>query len=143
MSLKDLVKGRTPRDPQSPNTWIASFLQGGGAGIYGDFLFGEMRNRFGRGVLPTIAGPTLGKFSDLADLFGRIKAGDPIAAKFFRTVHSSIPFANVFYAKLALDYLIMWQIQETLTPGAMKRMVKRAEEENAQRFLVSPTNAVK
>src|SRR3546814_16868336 len=53
MSTKDILKGRTPRNPLDPATWAAAFVQGGGAGIYGDFLLGET-NRFGGGLLQTL-----------------------------------------------------------------------------------------
>ncbi|MGD9614929.1 MAG: hypothetical protein AB7H90_02900 [Alphaproteobacteria bacterium] len=33
MVLKDLLKGRWPRDPADPGTWLAAMAQGGGAGI--------------------------------------------------------------------------------------------------------------
>src|SRR3546814_2475354 len=75
MSTKDILKGRTPRNPLDPATWAAAFVQGGGAGIYGAFLLGET-NRFGGGLLQTMAGPTLGAVDDLHDLYNRAKAGD-------------------------------------------------------------------
>src|SRR3546814_13393300 len=87
MSAKDILKGRTPRDPTDPATWAAAFVQGGGAGIYGDFLLGES-NRFGGGLLQTLAGPTLGAVDDLHDLYSRVKAGDDSAAAGLRFVRS-------------------------------------------------------
>jgi hypothetical protein len=43
MTIKDLLKGKKPRDPLKANTILAAFLQGGGLGIYGDVLFKEVR----------------------------------------------------------------------------------------------------
>jgi hypothetical protein len=117
--------------------------QGGGAGIYGDFLFGEVRNRFGGGLLSTLAGPTLGTIEDLADLWGRLRNGDDTAAASFRLALSNTPFLNLFYTRIALDYLVLWQLQEWLNPGAMRRMEQRIEKENAQTFLIRPSQAVR
>ena len=39
MTMKDLLKGKEPRDPTKGKTIMAAFLQGGGLGIYGDVLF--------------------------------------------------------------------------------------------------------
>ena len=142
MSAKDLAKGRTPRDPLAPRTWAAAAVQGGGAGIYGDFLFGEIRTRFGGGPIATALGPTAGAIEDLFDIAGRIRAGDDAAAKTFQTIVSNTPFANLFYTRIVLDYLILWQIQEWLNPGAMKRMEQRIEKENAQQFLIRPSERV-
>lgn len=142
MSAKDLAKGRTPRDPLAPATWAAAAVQGGGAGIYGDFLFGEIRTRFGGGPIATALGPTAGFVEDIFDIFGRIRAGDDAAAKTFQTAISNTPFANLFYTRIVLDYLILWQIQEWLNPGSIRRMEERIERENAQTFLIRPTERV-
>jgi hypothetical protein len=143
MVAKDLAKGRTPREPDNPKTWAAALVQGGGLGIYGDFLFGEMKNRHGGGLITTMAGPVAGNIQDVADLFGRVKAGDDAAAAAFRTAISNVPFANLFYTRIVLDYLILWDIQEALSPGAMRRMEARIEKENAQTFLIRPSEVVR
>lgn len=143
MSAKDLAKGRTPRDPLDWNTFLAAMVQGGGAGIYGDFLFGEVRNRFGGGMISTLAGPAAGSFEDIMDLWGRMRDGDDFAAQSFRVFWSHLPGANLFYTKLALDYMFLWSVQEALNPGAMKRMERRVEKENAQTFLLRPSEVVR
>ena len=141
MAAKDLAKGRTPRDPNDVKTWMAAMVQGGGAGIYGDFLFGQVKNRFGGGFLETLAGPTLGQFNTVADLYGRFRDGDDAAAQLFRFVQSNTPFINLFYTRAALDYLILYQIQEALSPGYLRRLERRVREENEQEFLIPPSQA--
>jgi hypothetical protein len=44
MTMKDLLKGKEPRDPTKGKTIMAAFLEGGGLGIYGDVLFKEQRD---------------------------------------------------------------------------------------------------
>jgi hypothetical protein len=48
LQAKQLIAGKDPR-PNSGATFLASMMQGGGAGIYGDFLFGQA-NRYGGGT---------------------------------------------------------------------------------------------
>jgi hypothetical protein len=139
LSAKDLAKGRTPRDPLDRRTWGAAFVQGGGASIYGDFLFGEMKNRFGGTLMTTLSGPTAGTVDDIADLWGRLRAGDDFAAQSLRVAINNTPFLNMFYSRIALDYLFLYQIQEALNPGSLKRMERRVEKQNAQTFLVRPS----
>src|SRR6202000_989732 len=70
MQAKQVIKGRTPRDPFSgnwPPVWLAALQQGGGLGIYGDFLFGES-NRFGGSPEETLLGPSFGTASDALEL---------------------------------------------------------------------------
>ncbi|NIA72376.1 hypothetical protein HBA54_27690 [Pelagibius litoralis] len=142
MSAKDLAKGRAPRDPNSAKTWAAALVQGGGFGIYGDFLFGEVRNRFGGSALSTALGPTAGTVDDLFDIWGRVREGDDALAKSVTTLISNTPFANLFYTRAALDYLFLYQMREAMNPGFLRRMEKRIEKENAQTFLLRPSSAI-
>ena len=139
MTTKDLAKGRTPRDPSDYKTFLAAAAQGGGFGIYGDFLFGDMKNRYGGGAISTLAGPTAGTVEDIVDIFQRLRDGDDAAAQTFRTALNNTPFINIFYTKWALDYLILNQISEHLSPGYLKRMERRLKEENDQTLLLPQT----
>jgi hypothetical protein len=138
MATKDLLKGREPRPADDPNTWVAAMLQGGALGLYGDFLFGEA-NRFGGGLTQSLSGPTLGLIDGGYDLLARLRDGDDAAAASFRFAIQNTPFANLFYTRAALDYLILHSVQEALNPGALRRMEMRIEKENAQQFLLRPS----
>lgn len=138
MSLKDIVKGREPRPADDPKTWVAAMLQGGALGLYGDFLFGEA-NRFGGGLTQSLSGPTLGLIDGGYDLFARMRDGDDAAAASFRFAIQNTPFANLFYTRTAMDYLFLHSVQEALNPGALRRMERRIEKENAQSFLLRPS----
>lgn len=139
MSAKDLAKGRTPRDPSSYKTFLASAAQGAGFGIYGDFLFGDLKNRFGGGALSTLAGPTAGVFDSVVDLFQSVRDGDPVAANAFRLMLNNTPFINLFYTRWALDYLILNQISENLSPGYLRRQRRRIKRQNDQTILLPQT----
>lgn len=138
MSLKDIIKGREPRPADDPKTWVAAMLQGGALGLYGDFLFGEA-NRFGGGLTQSLSGPTLGLIDGGYDLFARMRDGDDAAAASFRFAIQNTPFANLFYTRTAMDYLFLHSVQEALNPGALRRMERRIEKENAQQFLLRPS----
>lgn len=138
MVLKDLAKGVEPRDPANPDTWMAAFLQGGGAGIYGDFLFGET-NRSSGGILSTLAGPIGGDIQRLHDLWTRAKAGDDTAGQALKFVISNTPGSNVFYTKWALDYFIVSNWYESLNPGYLKRAEDRLMKNNEQQYFLPPS----
>lgn len=140
MSAKDLLKGREPRDPGDGKTWLAAMLQGGALGLYGDFLFGEA-NRFGGGLTQSLSGPTLGLIDDAHGLYQRMRDGDDAAAASFRFAVQNTPFANLFYTRAAMDYLFLYSVQEAMNPGALRRMERRTEKENNQRFLINPSQA--
>jgi len=56
LQAKDIAAGREPR-PVDGKFFAAAFQQGGGLGIFGDFLFSDV-NRFGGGITQTLTGPT-------------------------------------------------------------------------------------
>lgn len=141
MAAKDMLKGRSPRDPEAPATWGAAFVQGGGAGIFGDFLFGNY-NRFGGSLPETLAGPTVSGVGDFARAFAQFRSGDDGSATLMRAVVSNTPFANLFYTRIALDYLVLYQISEMLNPGYLRRMERRVQEDNAQTFMLRPSQAI-
>jgi hypothetical protein len=149
MVLSDLSKGRTPRDPSEPKTWAAAMMQGGGVGILGDYLFGEY-NRFGQSPIESFAGPVLGSGSAaVVDLWNRLKAKalDPehahdLAPELFRFAVDNTPFVNLFYARAALNYAFLYQVQEALSPGYLRRYERRIKQQNHQGFWLKPSSAV-
>ena len=138
MTAKDLLKGREPRPADDAKTWVAAMLQGGALGIYGDFIFGEA-NRFGGGLIGSLAGPTAGAVEGLADVLYRVRDGDDAAAAAVRFGIQQTPFLNLFYARAALDYLVLYSVQEALNPGSLRRTERRIEKENGQRYLLAPS----
>jgi predicted GNAT family acetyltransferase len=142
MATKDLLKGRTPRDPLDYKTWMAALAQSGGLGIYGDFLFGEVARNSGS-LVSTIAGPVAGLGDSVMNLFQRMRDGDDVAAASFRALLNNTPFLNIFYLRPLLDYLILFNIQESLNPGFLRRMEQRIERENNQTFFIKPSEVVR
>jgi CTP:molybdopterin cytidylyltransferase MocA len=142
MSAKDLLKGKNPRPVDDPRTWAAAMVQGGGLGLYGDFLFGKY-NRAGGTLTGSMAGPVANLADTAADLWTRIRTGDDFAAVGFNALLQNTPFMNLFYTRIALDYLILHRIQEALNPGFLRRMEKKIERENGQTFYLPPSQVAR
>jgi len=146
MQAKEMMKGREPR-PLTKETFVAAMAQGGGLGIYGDFLFGNA-SRYGGGTLETFAGPGIGTLADVVDILQRargiVEGGEEdLRGDVLRLAKSNVPFANLFYVKGAFDYLLWYQMQEMLNPGYLKRMERRVERENNQQYWLPPSSVVK
>ena len=137
MTIKDLLKGRSPRDPTKFKSVMAAFLQGGGLGIYGDVLFQETRT--GGDIIGNIAGPVPLTTFDLVQAikYGIRGEGGKAGRTTYRAVSQSIPFMNLFYLKTAFDYLIGYQIMETMSPGTLRRIEKRMKKDYNQDFLLT------
>jgi hypothetical protein len=146
MTLKDLAKGRNPREPEDASSYAkivaASMVQGGGMGIYGDFLFGEA-NRFGGGIIASLAGPTAGTVEGVQKLLGAARGEGNFAAEAIRLGIGHTPFINLFYTRAALDHLVIHRLQEWANPGYLRRMEQRTKQENDQTFWLRPTDAVR
>lgn len=137
MTVKALFANRTPRDPSEPKTWVAAMLQGGGLGIYGDFLFGEA-SRMGDSFLENLAGPALSSMSSVSRTYMEAKDGKDVTSQLYRFLYSNIPGNNLFWAKTAMDYAINYQIYENLNPGFVKRMRKKMAKDTNQEFIFDP-----
>jgi hypothetical protein len=154
LQAKQIVKGRTPRgfeneegDSLAGSLFIASLLQGGGLGIYGDFLFGEANRNGLPATLSSFAGPAVSDGERLFAIVNKAVWGDEDekadaggdAVKF---AISSAPGANLFYTRWALDYLVMWRMQEAMSPGYLERYERRTREREGSDFLVDPSQAI-
>ena len=143
-AMKDVLKGRSPQEvfgedyTLNTETLTRAFVQGGGAGIYGDFIFGEF-NRYGQSPLETFAGPSLGTAADVLRIYAKWRDGDDASASAVRLALRNTPFINLFYTKLALDYLFVYELQEFVSPGYLKRMEKRMLRDTGQEFYMPPS----
>ncbi len=157
MEAKRMAKGEKPyvltENPDWAAAFNAAFLQGGGAGLYGDFLLGQ-HNRFGQSLAESLAGPTIGSISDAAKLLAktRIKVAAAVglsdekgltAADVLRYGQNNTPFLNVWYARLALDWAFMWDLQELVSPGTQARRVRRMKQESRETWLSPTKNRLK
>jgi len=143
LATKALVAGKMPRDPRDIKTWMAAFEQGGGAGLYGDFLFGEA-SKMGNGPVTSLLGPVLASMLDDTVKFAySLRDGDPKAMAAFRLLYKNTPGNNLFYARGAFDYLIAYNLYEMLNPGYLRRMQRSIERDTGQTFWLSPEKFVR
>ncbi|MBO9502509.1 hypothetical protein [Brevundimonas sp. A19_0] len=154
LQMKQLVKGRTPRgfededgNSMAGSLFIASLLQGGGLGIYGDFLFGEANRNGLPATISSFAGPAVSDAERLFAIVNRAVWGDmdekaDAGGDLAKFAVTSAPGANLFYTRAALDYLVLYRMQEAMSPGYLERWEKRVREREASEFLVDPSEAV-
>lgn len=153
LQAKQIIKGRTPRpltdengdlDPdQAGKVFLASMLQGGGLGIYGDFLFGES-NRYGNSLWAALGGPGVGEAENLSKIVQAATSGDfgEAGAETVKAGVRNTPFVNLWYSRWMLDYLILWRMQEAMSPGYLERYQRRVEEAEGSEFIIDPSEAV-
>jgi hypothetical protein len=146
IQLKDLTNGKDPRDAGTAEFWGAAFVQGGGAGIFGDLLYTGMggENRAGAPNWVNLLGPVMGSGFEAANLtfgnIGQAMRGEEthVGAEVLRFARSHLPFVNLWYAKAALDHAGLQDLQEYLSPGYLARMRRRARRDWGQEFWWRP-----
>jgi len=151
MSMKDISKGRDPREmwvDGKPDLkfWGAAILQGGGLGIFGDFLFAD-RNRYGGGIASTIAGPVAGVTNDLLNLtFGNLfeaATGEKTNAadELIRFSSKYTPGVSLWYGRLAFERMVIDQARLWVDPDhnkRIRRVIRKQQREYNQDYWWEP-----
>lgn len=123
VQLKQMAAGRDPRPMDEDDFWGAALLQGGGLGIFGDFLSSET-SRVGGGLQETALGPVVGAASDATRLVmsNAARAVDGKDTFLGRDVVNMgrryIPGTSLWQIRLAMDRLVWDQLQGLLDPQA-------------------------
>lgn len=119
MQSKLMLKGQAPR-PADAKTFTAPAAQGGGLGILGNFIFGEV-NRMGAGPVTSLMGPAASNADSIITLLQQTGRGDAGLGDFYRTALDNTPLLNVFWLRTAMNGLILNHIQDSLDPGSLVR----------------------
>jgi hypothetical protein len=122
--LKALDRGEDPAPMNDEAFWAQAMAQGGGFGIYGDFV-NSATSRFDDDIYSTMAGPIA---SDLVAL-KRLGASKNRGRQLIRILKSDLPGSSLWYVKLALNRAVMDQLQMQIDPDyydSFERMEERA-----------------
>ena len=143
LAVKDLIKGKEPRRPDNLNTVLESLVQSGFAAGVGDFLLEEV-GRHHSSFDETLLGPHYEFFKDIASLGKGLATGQDGAADAWNLIRERTPFMNLFYTELAYNYLIHYQVMETLQPGYTQMVENWSKGVDQQQYFdaLRPTNFV-
>ena len=142
LQIKEIVKGRDPRDMTTGKFWSAAIMQGGGLGIFGDFFFSDV-NRFGGGLAQTLAGPGVGFANDLVKVsVGNVQKatrGDEVdlAGDMLRMARRYTPGGSLWYLRLAYEREVLDAIQIMADPDAYRsfnRRIRAAQDYDTKYF---------
>jgi hypothetical protein len=148
LELKEIAKGKDPRSPKGEGAlqfWGAAMLQGGGWGIFGDFL-GASENRFGGGFASTLAGPMVQSAQNIADATaGNIMrksrgAKTHVGRDVVKLIKQELPGSSLWYSRLAFERLLADQLQEHIDPDHRRswRALERKAKDRGQEFWWEP-----
>jgi hypothetical protein len=125
IQAKELVKGLSPMPMDDPKFWARAELQGGGLGIFGDFMSTAAQQALSSGtgsqragsLGEAIVGPTVGAAADAAR-FGLSfveRSGKPgrVGAQMLRAY---TPGSNLWYTRAAFDRLVIDNVSRWVDP---------------------------
>ena len=157
MQIKQVIAGKEPMNMDDPNTWLAGMMQGGGLGIFADFIFKD-QSRFGASMVGTLAGPSASSAefflknlmlaptqqAFLAIIKGDPKAFEGIARKYgvdaTKLAKDNLP-TQLWYTKLLFDRYVFQQISQLSDPKYINKLHKqeaRLKRDEGRGFLFQP-----
>lgn len=137
IQLKEIAKGKDPRSMNPldhPEFWGGALLQGGGLGIYGDFLAAE-QNRMGGGLARTLAGPS----ADVAAGVLSLTSGN--AAQYLqgektntgrelvRFLGQNTPGGSNWYLRAAYERVVLDELQRLADPEAHSAFRRKVDQQ--------------
>ena len=133
--MKDIIAGRDPRPiggkDGNPMGFVGqAFMQGGGFGIFGDFLLADL-NRYGGGLAGTLGGPIAELGTDFTNLtIGnavQFATGEDTKAleDARRFVHKATPGRSLWFLRLAYDRVLMDNLRRLTDTEAEKAFNRR------------------
>ena len=143
-AIRDALKGRTPKplvDDEGNLVWRNindAAIRGGSLGILGDVLLSEYESSY-RGFLGSMAGPIVGQLDQVMDIKTGLMRGESVVRSTGKLLTDNAPLINLFYIRPVLDYIVLWQMQEMMSPGSLRRMESAVERNNKQGFFMRPS----
>lgn len=146
IQLRDVIKGQQPRATDNPKFWLGAMMQGGGAGLFSDFLFADY-NRFQQSMGGMAAGPIVGTVQSLlraGDLYG-VAEGDwdfkNFASDVFKVGTREIPGINLWYSRLVVERMFLDQVEKAIDPrydSRISRLERQMRKQTHQGFWWRP-----
>jgi len=146
-AAKDMLNGKNPKNPDDPEAWAQALIQGGGGGIYAQYILTEF-DKYGKGKGSATAalGPVLGEAAPVLDtvrsmvkdvVIGGKEVSPSQARQLTRFVRGNLPLQNLIGWKHFVDYMHYDIIDEYLDPGSSYRR-QTFQREDAQTRLDFP-----
>lgn len=138
LQAKQMVTGKDPIDMTGPHAtkfWLKAMAQGGGLSIVGDMVLNDPGNSVGdtmRSTAGTLMGPAVSTAVQAAAIpvtaaWEKAKGKHThAAADTISLMRQNTAYANLWYAKAAIDHAGMHALQENLSPGYLSRMQQQS-----------------
>lgn len=151
---RDLMSGKNPRnmnvttdDPDQRSVAIRNLLgataAGGGAGVLGDFLFGELRDPSKQSLPETLLGPAVGDYAKAIDMTAgnatkALGGQDTTLREDLTSFAQSNNPLNTWYTQSLMERMVFNQLHEAINPGYVDRMMDRQYQRQGTEYWWNP-----
>jgi hypothetical protein len=145
--VRDALAGKSPKPLVTESGGLNyaavndAAIRGGSLGILGDVLLSDYDRNY-KSFLSYAAGPVLSQLDQLASMKNELEQGKNIAQPAGKMLVDNAPFINLFYTRPILDYFVLWNMQEMLSPGILRRRESAVEEKNHQGYFLRPSELI-
>lgn len=146
-AIRDALKGREPKplftDDGKINmaTLNDAAVRGGSLGILGDVLMSQYTHDY-HSFLDSASGPMISQLNTAFSIKTDMQAGKNVAYPASKLMLDNTPFINLFYARPLMDYFILWNLQEMMSPGSLRRSESAVERRTGQQYFMRPSETV-
>lgn len=146
MTIRDALRGRTPRElivdgKINFDVLGDAAVNGGGLGIMGELIARDYEQGMGS-FLEAVAGPAGSTVNSLMNIKTHAAEGETFAPQLGRLAIDNIPLINLFYTRPILNYYVLWNLQEMMSPGSLERVERTARQNAQQDFFITPSETV-
>jgi hypothetical protein len=139
MQLKEILKGKDMRDPANREFWFDAAVQGGGAGVLGDFV-GSFKNDRSDGLAEYLGGPVVSFAGDAAKTVKAAFAKDQdtgergreFGYQTSRLARRYAPGTTIWYLRAGLDRLLWDELESRIDPDFDEHQQRLIEGEQKQ-----------
>lgn len=134
-----IVEGKTPPDPENPDYLIGLAAYSGFGGIIGDMIMPLVTGgdkSWGK-FASQLAGPFAGSIGSAADPLLKMAHGNTSNYQKSKAINESIdllPYNNLFYVEPVLNYILLNQMNEYISPGYANRVEGYVKKYRGQEF---------
>ncbi len=152
VQIKQLIAGRNPKALDDPSLYLNALWQAGSLGLFSDVLLRDP-DAYKRNLVAELAGPlasmsgetTLNTMSYVYSAFASA-SDDTIdmgkeTSEYMRALRRNMPFGSLWYAKTAVDRVVMDEIDSALNDESHKRvrdMINRANRDKGTGYWLPP-----
>ena len=144
-AVKNAFEGKEPDDISDFRTWASALATSGAGSVFAD-LFSVEKGQGYAALRKVLLGPTEAAVEDLASIPKAAAVANPgsrlkaMEAPAIHAAANDVPFANLWFTKMAYQYAVIHNLMEASHPGSVRKATDDAQKNYNTRYWLDPNN---